>query len=455
MHLKTQIDGALRTSVLPVAKFPASPLIARARKELEAKFSGHSAVPAQEQLDELAKRLLAATKRADWAGISGQDWRRAAWCLWLPGYELADHPSFLNAYLARLRQRHRRGAYGALVGTYFREFGARGAAFDSVAEAIREVVDTFQWPWTERHRRYNLFWPARAPESLADAFLAEPDGVAEIWARAGLTAEHGKGGFGRSVLGALLQVVKKRLRNGGIPAVALRELLKWTVDGKVVRFPSTEGILANALLQNWHSRDPDESVRSEIQEFLMRTLGDPRIKGGRWLGVAEDDKRVLLRWLVGASLEQFLQIVDRVAKPNHWDYRRAFWTAYHKAGVIDEAWVVFGRRGHDLARRSFQQSTGYGQLSGGEQTHAVLLLRINDLTIADWSHNGTCRIWTSSSRQKPKFYATHYDRSDLVEEANFSQMHHGSDRGTWQGSVAEYIRGRTGIALRGAQYMPR
>ena len=42
------------------------------------------------------------------------------------------------------------------------------------------------------------------------------------------------------------------------------------------------------------------------------------------------------RWLVKASLRQFLDVVDRVAPPQQWEYRRTFWTAVHEAGLIDD-----------------------------------------------------------------------------------------------------------------------
>lgn len=456
MYLKTQLEGGAKGRLAPVLKFPAQPLVAHARKALQAKFSAESVVPAQEQLDQLARRLREAAQRAAWGDITPSDWRRAAWCLWLPGYELANSTRFFETYLARVRQRHRRSAYSALVGVYLREYRPDDKAFNLVAEAIREIVDAFQWPWARRHREYSLFWPHRGANTLAEALLAAPSSVSKTLEQAGLAGELSRGAFAQSVYCSVLGLLKQRLGVSGVAPEELNQVLAWMADGNRLRFPGTEGPLADALLGNWRASDPDESIRSATQEFLMRTLGDPRIKGaGRWLGVAEEDKRVLLRWLVGASLEQFLQIVDKVAQPSHWEYRRAFWGAYHEAGVIEEAWVVFGRRGYDIARRSFRDSVGYAQLSGGEQTHAVLLLRIGELTIADWSHNGTCRIWTASNRHKPIFYGTHYARGDLVAEANFSQMHHGSDRGTWQGAVADYIRSRTGIVLRRAQYMPR
>ena len=120
----------------------------------------------------------------------------------------------------------------------------------------------------------------------------------------------------------------------------------------------------------------------------------PRLHPGQWGSVDDAAKIVIRRWLTENSLEQFLRVVDRVAPTYQWTHRRAFWNAYFKKGYVLDAWVAFGRDGAKLARsvaadRQEDVGMAYGQLYRPPNSkQAVLLLRIGDLLVADWSRLG-------------------------------------------------------------------
>src|SRR5690606_18882423 len=113
----------------------------------------------------------------------------------------------------------------------------------SVAEAIREVVDAFRWSWAPRHREYNLFWPHRGANTLAEAVLAAPGPIGKTLEQAGLAGELARGAFAQSIYFAVLGLLKKRLGVSGVPAEALSQVLAWMADGNRLRFPGTEGPL--------------------------------------------------------------------------------------------------------------------------------------------------------------------------------------------------------------------
>ena len=210
-------------------------------------------------------------------------------------------------------------------------------------------------------------------------------------------------------------------------------------------------------------------MEEQIKSFLVENYGDPRLGGQGWgsggaahgwVGVSDRARAVIRRWLVKTSIDQFLHIVDEMALEHHWVYRKAFWTAYLKEDYITDAWVVFGPKGAAKAQQSYRltgdeswRSIGHFERGDGsfEKNHAVLILRIGDIVVVDWSHNGKCWIWKHSNPDAPAFYKRRYV-ANALRRADFGQVHHYSDQYLWQGKVEQYIRQQTGIEMNRADY---
>jgi hypothetical protein len=173
----------------------------------------------------------------------------------------------------------------------------------------------------------------------------------------------------------------------------------------------------------------------------------------------------MMRWLVENTLEDFFRLVSESAGGNdrdadrQWPYRRAFWEAYLDGGHIVDAWVVLGEYVQRDAQRVFgNQGIGYGKLLRGynvKHYHAVLILKIGDLVITEWSHMGKYRVWHDDNRNAPKFYLPEYTRNDLVTQPDFDGSHMGADYGKWQGNLANHVANWTGIAIHFNDYMPQ
>ncbi len=218
--------------------------------------------------------------------------------------------------------------------------------------------------------------------------------------------------------------------------------------------------IADALLQPWKEEDPPPDVLKLIMQFLLKHLGDPRSSNfssertpNKWLRVDEDTKQIMLRWLVKESLEQFFQVVREVAFDQHWKYREEFWRAYYELDVIEDAWVSFGPKALSHAKERNLQKDSYAELLSGASNHSVLLMRMGNLTIAEFSHNGKCNIFKDENPDKPVLYKGYYNVYMLRNSPDFVQIHHGSERGTWQQRVADYVRRETGIYLESWNYL--
>ena len=170
--------------------------------------------------------------------------------------------------------------------------------------------------------------------------------------------------------------------------------------------------------------------------------------------------QIALRWFAEQSLRQFLDVVDQVADPHMWKYRRAFWEAVYNKNLIDAAWVVFDASGGRAARSRYGQNTRFAEFSGGVQPgHAVLLLQIGGSVVAEWSHNGRCHIWNDGN-DGPRLYQPSYTPFQLraTRSGNtdgpriFSHTHASPDTYSWQEKVAGKIFRLTGVRLARTEY---
>jgi EH_Signature domain len=434
------------------------PKLKRTAEDMARRWSGVANPPPMESIDELAGRLRAALAADDPDQVSDRDWTRAAFALWQGETPLAADAGFLDFYLARLEYylagpdwRRRRRDVALLISAYLRAFAPDLPGIRRVAEILTRFIPLWEWPWAARQRELRLFDPERGPAALAQACLAD-DEPARVLAKLGLRDLHGQG----LVLTAQLLAVdnvEKALASGREPDARLERLLHWAVDAGGVA-ARLRGPLADALLRPWLSRPVPDQLKQRIQDFLLEHYGDMRTKPHRWMAASDDARRVFRKWLARVALVQFLEIIDRLALDRQWKYRRAFWTAYFDRDWVWDAQVAFGSAGAVLARQLFGRDAPFSELERGggtkivEPGHAVLLMRLGTLTIADWSHNGQCAIWREGNRNAPSLLKGSYASNDVDWSlADQSWVHGGAANYTWQNRVREFIAEETGLAL--------
>ena len=232
-----------------------------------------------------------------------------------------------------------------------------------------------------------------------------------------------------------------------------------------LRFDDLRTTIAESLLRPFLRKEPEPTTRERILSFLMRHFGHPNLPAGRrnWRGVPNDLRNVLLRWLVGQSLDLFFAVVKETALDRHWKYRERFWRAHFDAGLIDRAWFVLGSRARGFMERRADEEVSMGALQGGQGGQSVLLLHVTGapgMIVAEWSHSGACRIWNDGNPDAPRLYETVYSRhgrrgQQLTHGENHRQTHHGSESGRWQDQMAEWIAYYTDVTLRRSDYLPR
>ena len=217
--------------------------------------------------------------------------------------------------------------------------------------------------------------------------------------------------------------------------------------GQVVIFKQEILIYTKTLLGPWEKSgaDPDEVTKALIQNFLIEQFGDPRINRVVWHD-AGSAKSVLLRWLVAQSLDLMLQVLSASNDTGQWKERAKFWRNYIQLEVVTDAWVVFGRDAYKTARQMVKDGDltkgGFGRLHGGgaESMHSVLLMRMGDLVISEWTHSGKVRFFTQGNPHAPKFYQQTYHphviRNDL--HAQEALVHHINWQSKFVGIIHQY-----------------
>jgi hypothetical protein len=251
--------------------------------------------------------------------------------------------------------------------------------------------------------------------------------------------------------------ISSRLAEDRISAGEIEPALEWLEAEGKLRFDSLRVSVAERLLQPFRTSRPSEQIQVPLRTFLLRHLGDPRApRRPGWSGVREQDRQVLCRWLVTLALDDFFRLISETALDRHWKYRKAFWSAYLNEDLISDAWIALGRGAARSARSMLEdeeQTWGRLQKAGVEANHSVLLMRIDSVTIAEWSHMGSCRFWLDGNARAPRFYRDSYSRTDLVTGADYTQPHWSPERGHWQRLVAAWLEDQTKISIPRREYM--
>ncbi|MEI8393179.1 MAG: EH signature domain-containing protein [Rhodospirillaceae bacterium] len=437
-----------------------------ARIAVENRLGILSAPPLTIDMPELRECLMAAAESGDWSGISERNWRYASECLSAGAHPLIADERFITAYLAHAELSRSNAIVNGLIRYYLWHFEPARPGFRHIAAFLAELADRGHSRWSELHRRFRLFEPDRVPGKLAEAVMVADKPPREFLARIGLSGQLASSELlANTFVRACDGIVQQSLAEGGtasLPSGYVQRLVSWSHKGHDFLYGGVaraRAALAEALLLPWITRIAPQEQRDFVKRTLLALLKEPRTNPVAWVDVSEMAQGVMCRWLAKVSLEQFLEVVDETVRLHHtrmWSSRRRFWNAYYEKGFIQEAWVVFGRRGAAVARntsgtRERTDIVSFGSFQGSatsDQRQAVLIMKIGMLVVADWSHNGCCHVWLAGNTAAPRLFQREYYRSDLIIDSDFEKPH---IKG-WQSDIHDFIRAHTGFWMAAADY---
>ena len=415
-------------------------------------------------------RRVAETWRRDRAlsQLAPRDLRRLPWVLFYPAQAdrrdwLGRNPPLVQEYGRWLSAGRRTRSVLALLHEFLRVYPVNLPTFEDLRRLLRETLEDSSSPppslkkWQPRCLDLG-FLRKDGDLSLVGKLVSATDVVDDFLVQAGLEAGLARCGFLKSGIRKYLPNVSTRLTRDSIDDTQLaRVLTLFECEGKL-RFQSVRVEIASALLSPFMDTPPPADTKEQLQSFFLRHFGDPRLPSGkhRWYGVGEEVRHVVTRWLVKETLDEFIRLIKETALDQHWRYREKFWMACFHQDMIEDAWFVLGSRARILLRQLEEHNPmETGRLRGASSEQSVLLLRMSGVTVAEWSHNGSCRFWLDGNRDAPKLYQGRvYSGDELRRGSDFSQRHGGSDRGEWQNQIAQWLRENTGVSIARAKYMP-
>lgn len=434
--------------------------------KLAANMPGHDGGERRPGKDyDLVAELLAGELQSP-EPISLRRARDGAWCLWETKPAIAYAEPLLGRYLKQLLDFADKRASRALCNAYLVQYEERRPGLKQVSQALEKLAAYAEAPYAELHHTLKLFSLPEGPDRLGQKSLARRQTPMAVLKEHGLSsAQLLQGGF---VEPCALAALEKVAADCSLePRERLNFVMALALDGKTGQlfFKQHKAAFANALLMPYASSNPPPDVQTDTLAALLRAIGDPRSRAAEWRSM-EEAARIARRWLTKESINQFLDVVDAVAEDRMWRWRRKFWNAVFdtKGGdgqsIVQEAWVVFDAVGYNQAKRMGLKEISAGRFrnSSVEKGKSVLLLRIGRMVIAEWSHNGSVRIWYDADKKgAPQLYNAHYTTTELIEGTggyppNWGRGHTGAATYKWQDAVADQLAERTKIRIPRSKY---
>ncbi|MFI5408060.1 EH signature domain-containing protein [Kaistia sp. UC242_56] len=409
--------------------------------------------------DQIATHLR--SELATGASLTNRQLKHAAWCLWSTTPALTENPEQVSALLRQFSNADSDRPFRTLATSFMASFASDMPSRLETADTLSTLSQKWGGPWGTLHQRFRLFDLEVGPQRLADAVIAQDKPAPEILKDAGLSAINAQSGYAKAVTRALLDRLSTERDIDHMTRLARIQRYAMTSEGKSI-YDDLRPNLIEALLRPFLQQNINKAIRDAFLKVVLTLLGDPRLKPGNWAFVPNPLREIVQRWLTELSLRQFFDIVDLTANDRMWRDRRAFWESAFEKNLVDGAWVAFGPEGRQLAREAFGTTAEFATLASGrrqiESGHAVLLLRIGNGVVADWSHNGKCNIWSDASDPKaPKLFERSYEADrisihkgpgNFETESLLSLMHVGK----WQDRVAKRLHEMTGIRITRSDY---
>ena len=389
-----------------------------------------------------------------------RDLNRSPWCIWDGRRPIAEDKVVLSKLLSYIESSKRERLFKRLASVYLVSFPHNRNGLSSVAEVLMRISKRFDGPWSKAAAELELFDATEGPRRVARAALEAKKPASQILESYGITISTSETKFIEAAFLVGLDFIKNSASRN--PDEHLQNLKAWGLkpSGDVL-FDEHRGSFVDALVLPFSDPMPSKQVRDSYLSFLVSKFGDPRLRSGRWTAMPSS-AAIVRRWLTDQSLRQFLDVLDDSALQHQWKFRRAFWEAVYRRGLIAEAWVVFDKVSANRAKLIFKGETPFARWEGGgskqiQNGQACLLLRIGSGIVAEWSHNGRCYIWHDiNDPSAPTMHKETYQTDEmLVREYDSPHkefrrtvvVHQHAKLYSWQTKISDALVEMTGFRI--------
>ena len=386
---------------------PAKPQhVCRAAENIRLRWPGLEAERTTEDAEALASEMDRRRKADDWKGFYWADATDAARAFF--GSDLWRKERFAPLFdllLDQIDPGGNRVYTRQMFRTYLDTFDQRSELTRCLAERLTRVFEDgtlrmADLPIGPLVHHLHVFDVDYAPQAIAaymDTLVPPFRALQDV----GLEAPHGEG-LMQQAHRLFVQALAPRIETGD--SAAADRLLDWLNPPEAEKpLGKGAGDALNALLLPWHTRDPDEQLKSMIKSRLVDAYGDPRTETtGAWAACSGDARRVVLKWLVGATIRVFFDIVTRADRTHMWTNRKRLWIDLDEEDRIKEAWFALSRAGaniaRDLARKrddpSLKKFSQNDSRNASDRNKCLLIMKIDGRWVVEGSHNFKTHIFS-------------------------------------------------------------
>ena len=395
---------------------------------------------AERDREAIVARIAGRIRGADWDDCTLTMVTRAARVVFSPDFvtrdDLADIRKF---YTDETRASDRPGFLSAMMTVYVETYDPSAEHTKHLAAALKKAKPKLGSRWQHLITSIpEILDPKNAPNHIAERMTEMVSPYFEL-KECGIRSPHTLGLMDHAHL-AFLKAIEPTLKH----QAGVEHLFSWLRPEGLSPRASGATQAIEAVLQHWTKTLPSDDFQEFVITNLMSFYGDPRVsRGGPWGTVNSDLMALVIRWLTGANIEFFLDVVSRVQKSHMWPARREFWLSLHRKGRIDAAWVAFSGAGVEVAR-DLQRSGGgrdaiaYGrQVAGaGRRDTSLLIMKFGNCIVVEGSHSYKAHIFRSSLETSPKLFQSRYDCERIRNLPHEEAIVH---NGNWQDKVKREI----------------
>ena len=427
---------------------PAEPVeVRRAGENIRRRWPGVETVDPETDPETLASEMERRHRTGDWREFYWLDVTRTA-CALLDSDLWRDRrfaPLF-DFLLDQIGPGTGRPANGPYVRAMFRKyldtFDPASGATRGLAKALKEHWPEAALPIGTLVHHFRIFDLDTAPPQTVAAYMDNQDEPFRALREAGMEAPHGTG----LMEAAHLHFVSKlapRIRNGDLDAA--EKLLDW-IDppdlGTPLQGPGA-GKAMDALLLPWCTRDPEPALKKLLETRLVSAYGDPRINvAGIWAACSGEARLVMLKWLAGATIKVFFDIVTQADSSHMWSDRKDLWNDLYEEGRVTQAWFALSYEGAAIARRLDRGREGIGltfarnkSQSAQDRQKCLLLMDVDGRWVVEGSHNFPTWVFPRRSLTTFRPYEKSYTCDQFRYIAGPEQPERIVHLGAWRNKV--------------------
>ena len=415
----------------------------RAVTKLQRKYGARTKKQSSNDLNQKLEDFESRIQRNDWSQFP---WHMASEVLRsFFTAECREDPRWKNTatvLIDTLEKTNRKSFCRAAIDAYIETYNEAGLQLGRFRDVIREK-DTKDLPIRKNLiTDYDFFNPQSAHIKIGK-ILANNDTPYELVKSWDIWSPHSLGLF-QSAFQEMLRENDDDLEKMYRPS--FERIMNWLRPNSNTKAELSRAVGIDALILPF-KKGESAALRDDVEKFLIRNYGDPRITPAEWSGVSDDALEIINRWMTSKSLKMFFDIINKFEDSHMWEPRRKFWTAIDERKWIDEAWVVLNDKGAQFAKSLAQEHDdlafmSHGLLNFTEREKCFFIMKVGKLTIVEGTHNFKVRIFKDEAKNSLILRKKNYSKNEISRAPNLGQgeafTHDASGR--WMTKTETFMR---------------